>query len=57
MFRRYSADGRILGGRLVGADEDHPTALAEMFAGDDRTALIHVRALEFGCFLYQARRA
>jgi hypothetical protein len=56
VFRRYSADGRILGGRLVGADEDHPTVLAEMFAEDDRTELIHVRAVEFGCFLYQAGR-
>ncbi|WP_031158536.1 DUF1203 domain-containing protein [Streptomyces durhamensis] len=64
-LRRYSADGRILGGRLVtpartpesaGDQEGFTTALTEAFA-DPRVALVHVRAVEYGCFLYEVRRA
>ncbi|MFF9200652.1 DUF1203 domain-containing protein [Streptomyces sp. NPDC014986] len=54
-LRRYSADGRILGGRLVGAPEDFGPALTEAFA-DPAVALVHVRAVEHGCFLYEVRR-
>ncbi|MFG1672129.1 DUF1203 domain-containing protein [Streptomyces sp. Y7] len=52
--RRYSADGRILGGRLVepGAFEE---AFTQAFADPD-VALLHVRAVEYGCFLYEVRR-
>ncbi|GGY25691.1 hypothetical protein GCM10010363_02500 [Streptomyces omiyaensis] len=52
--RRYSAEGRILGGRLVelpGLDE----AFAEAFAEPD-VALVHVRAVEYGCFHFEVRR-
>ncbi|MFK3732465.1 DUF1203 domain-containing protein [Streptomyces sp. NPDC088090] len=52
--RRYGADGRILGGRLVelpGLDE----AFTEAFA-DPAVALVHVRAVEYGCFLFEVRR-
>ncbi|CAL9460200.1 hypothetical protein SUDANB176_02626 [Streptomyces sp. enrichment culture] len=55
VLRRYSADGRILGGRLVGAPEDFRPAVAEAFA-DPEVALVHVRAVEYGCFLYEIRR-
>ncbi|WP_308425100.1 DUF1203 domain-containing protein [Wenjunlia tyrosinilytica] len=58
--RAYTADGRIKEGVLV--DPGHPEAagsieeaLAELFASPD-TALAHVRAVEFGCFTYEARR-
>lgn len=54
-LRRYSADGRILGGRLVGAPEDFGPALTEAFT-DPEVALVHVRAVEYGCFLYEVRR-
>lgn len=53
VLRRYSADGRILGGRLV--DTGFPSALAEAFA-DPEVAVVHVRAVEYGCFLYEVRR-
>ncbi|WP_437029818.1 DUF1203 domain-containing protein [Streptomyces sp. enrichment culture] len=53
--RRYSAEGRIVGGRLVGAAEDLAAALAEAFA-EPGVALVHVRAVEHGCFLYEVRR-
>jgi len=61
VLRAYRADGSILGGRLVAADPDGSpvaveSALAEMLA-DPEVALVHGRALEFGCFAFEARRA
>ncbi|MFD0315029.1 DUF1203 domain-containing protein [Streptomyces flavalbus] len=53
VLRRYSADGRILGGTLV-ADR-FTDALDEAFT-DPEVALVHVRAVEYGCFLYEVRR-
>ncbi|MFF9770009.1 DUF1203 domain-containing protein [Streptomyces sp. NPDC053086] len=53
-LRRYSADGRILGGRLVADPDDFPPALAAAF-DDPEVALVHVRAVEYGCFLYEVR--
>ncbi|MFJ9814650.1 DUF1203 domain-containing protein [Streptomyces sp. NPDC101151] len=53
--RRYSADGRILGGRLVEDPAAFGTAFAEAFA-DPEVALVQVRAVEYGCFLYEVRR-
>lgn len=53
--RRYSADGRILGGRLVEDTTGFEPAFAEAFA-DPEVALVQVRAVEFGCFLYEVRR-
>ncbi len=60
VFRAYHADGQILGGRLFGVGEPaDPEAaqavLTEMFA-DPEVALIHVRAVEFGCFIFEVRR-
>ncbi|MFJ9421357.1 DUF1203 domain-containing protein [Streptomyces sp. NPDC101249] len=52
--RRYAADGRILGGALVAAVDDE--ALRDAF-DDPSVALVHVRAVEYGCFLYEVRRA
>ncbi|MBG0855233.1 DUF1203 domain-containing protein [Streptomyces spinoverrucosus] len=52
-LRRYSTEGRILGGRLVEADFE--AALAHAF-DDPEVALVHVRAVEYGCFLYEVRR-
>ncbi|MFF4038897.1 DUF1203 domain-containing protein [Streptomyces sp. NPDC001816] len=53
--RRYSTDGRILGGRLIEDPTAFEPAFAEAFA-DPEVALVHVRAVEFGCFLYEVRR-
>ncbi|MEU9717584.1 DUF1203 domain-containing protein [Streptomyces sp. NPDC047976] len=62
--RRYDAGGRILGGRVLalpesGAPESGAEAvdqaLSEAFT-DPRTALVHVRAAEYGCFLFEVRR-
>ncbi|MEV5478338.1 MULTISPECIES: DUF1203 domain-containing protein [unclassified Streptomyces] len=51
--RRYGRDGRILGGRLV--EDGVGPAVEEAFADPD-VALVHVRAVEYGCFLYEVRR-
>ncbi|MFJ8162519.1 DUF1203 domain-containing protein [Streptomyces sp. NPDC096136] len=61
-FRRYSREGHITGGAIVRPPDD-PTrsqaavdqALRTAFASPD-TALVHVRAVEYGCFLYEVRR-
>ncbi|MFC5632653.1 DUF1203 domain-containing protein [Streptomyces bullii] len=53
--RRYSADGRIMGGRLVEDAAGFEAAFDEAFAGP-AVALVHVRAVEYGCFLYEVRR-
>ncbi|WP_371678514.1 DUF1203 domain-containing protein [Streptomyces sp. NBC_01276] len=57
--RRYDAGGRILGGRVLDLGEEPDAvvrqALAEAF-DDPEVALVHVRAVEYGCFLYEVRR-
>lgn len=52
-LRRYSAEGRILGGQLVDAVDD--AAFRNAFE-DPAVALVHVRAVEYGCFLFEVRR-
>ncbi|MFI8104376.1 DUF1203 domain-containing protein [Streptomyces sp. NPDC086023] len=57
--RRYDAAGRIVGGRLVELGEDPDADLDRALAGafaDPEVALAHVRAVEYGCFLFEVRR-
>ncbi|HEY9368508.1 DUF1203 domain-containing protein [Streptomyces sp.] len=58
-LRRYDAHGRIAGGRLLEipetAGEAFDEALTEAFA-DPTVALVHVRAVEYGCFQFEVRR-
>ncbi|MFI0962159.1 DUF1203 domain-containing protein [Streptomyces sp. NPDC021080] len=53
--RRYSARGHILDGRLVETADAFGEAFTAAFA-DPEVALVHVRAVEYGCFLYEVRR-
>ncbi|MFF1510770.1 DUF1203 domain-containing protein [Streptomyces sp. NPDC058326] len=57
--RGYDAAGRIVGGRLLkipeAATEGFDRAFTEAFA-DPAVALVHVRAVEHGCFLFEVRR-
>jgi Protein of unknown function (DUF1203) len=58
VFRCYNSVGEILGGRLVapaGTVDSHEALLADIFT-DPLVALVHVRAAEFGCFLFEVRR-
>ncbi|MFD5202647.1 DUF1203 domain-containing protein [Streptomyces sp. NPDC058375] len=57
--RRYDARGHIAGGRLleIPAEEakGFAAALDEAFA-DPEVVLVHVRAVEYGCFHFEVRR-
>ncbi|MFB6839335.1 DUF1203 domain-containing protein [Streptomyces sp. NPDC056361] len=57
--RRYDAGGRIVGGRLLELPEvpreGFDRAFAEAFA-DPAVTLVHVRAVEYGCFQFEVRR-
>ncbi|MEU3822750.1 DUF1203 domain-containing protein [Streptomyces sp. NPDC030392] len=62
VLRRYSGEGRITGGALVRLPDDPDQAQAAVeqalhgaFA-DPGVALVHVRAVEYGCFQYEVRR-
>lgn len=58
-LRRYDARGRIVGGRLLEIPEEpaegFDRGFAEAFADPD-VAFVHVRAVEYGCFLFEVRR-
>ncbi|NVK78983.1 DUF1203 domain-containing protein [Streptomyces morookaense] len=58
-IRRYNADGHIVGGRFFEVPDDAETgfdrAFEEAFA-EPEVALVHVRALEYGCFQFEVRR-
>ncbi len=60
VLRAYSANGRILGGRLASAaDVPDPEAAGSLIEGifaDPKVALVHARAVEFGCFTFEIRR-
>ncbi|MFB6872280.1 DUF1203 domain-containing protein [Streptomyces sp. NPDC056323] len=59
VLRAYDGRGHILGGRLIEIPKERAAevddALHEVFA-DPAVALVHVRAVEFGCFMVEARR-
>ncbi|WP_420719343.1 DUF1203 domain-containing protein [Streptomyces sp. RTd22] len=57
VLRAYSAKGNILGGRLLtgGGQEACEETLAELYA-DPEVAAVHVRCVEFGCFVAETRR-
>lgn len=61
VLRAYDASGAILGGRLLPADPDGDTSAAEQamaeLLDDPAVALVHARAVEFGCFTFEVRRA
>ncbi|MEV5968595.1 DUF1203 domain-containing protein [Streptomyces sp. NPDC051921] len=58
-LRRYDERGRIVGGRLLeipqAATQGFDRAFGEAFA-DPAVALVHVRAVEYGCFQFEVRR-
>jgi hypothetical protein len=55
MLRAYSDDGRILRGVQVEADGPFEDALEELLS-EPRVAVVHARAIEFGCFTFEVRR-
>ncbi|MFJ2028529.1 DUF1203 domain-containing protein [Streptosporangium sp. NPDC087985] len=61
VFRAYTDQGDIHSGRLLtdGLSTDPGSALAVLdgLFGDPEVALVHARAVEFGCFLYEVHRS
>ncbi|MFF9520935.1 DUF1203 domain-containing protein [Streptomyces achromogenes] len=62
VLRRYNGEGRITGGTVVRLPVDPveaqvavEQALRTAFT-DPQVALVHVRAVEYGCFHYEVRR-
>ncbi|MGA4848889.1 DUF1203 domain-containing protein [Streptomyces sp. G5(2025)] len=58
-IRRYNAEGRIVGGRLLEIPADETRAFDDAFDeafADPEVALVHVRAVEYGCFHFEVRR-
>ncbi|WP_031068159.1 DUF1203 domain-containing protein [Streptomyces sp. NRRL S-118] len=59
VLRAYDARGHILGGTLLEVPRERATevdrALREVFA-DPAVAVVHVRAVLFGCFMAEVRR-
>jgi hypothetical protein len=55
--RAYDADGSILGGRYVeaGGPRTVEEELEDLYR-DPAVAAVHVRAVEYGCFLMETRR-
>ncbi|MET7387902.1 DUF1203 domain-containing protein [Streptomyces sp. NPDC005529] len=55
VLRRYSAEGHILGGELVETPDAFQQAFTTAFT-DPGVCLVQVRAVEYGCFLYEVER-
>lgn len=55
VFRAYSADGRILGGRVVRPEDDQEAVATELL-GDDDVAFLHSRNVIFGCYMFAIHR-
>lgn len=59
VLRAYDAEGSIRGGRLVVEGAEATAAIEdelEELYGDPDVAAVHVRAVEYGCFLMETRR-
>ena len=58
VLRAYNADGSILRGRYIHAEDASVVkdGLAELYQ-DPAVAAVHLRAVEFGCFLMETRRS
>jgi hypothetical protein len=55
MMRAYSADGRILRGEIVEPNGDFEGVIDGLLTDPD-VAVVHGRAIDFGCFTFEARR-
>jgi hypothetical protein len=51
VFRAYSTDGRILGGRVVQPADDQEAVARELLIAED-VAFLHSRNLVHGCYMF-----
>lgn len=56
VLRAYNGNGEILGGSLLDGRTELSELTADDLLRDPEVALVHVRAVEFGCFLFEVRR-
>jgi hypothetical protein len=56
VMRAYDGNGRIVDGRLVQAGEEPEPVINELLE-NERVAVLHARALGFGCFTFAIHRA
>ena len=56
VFRAYDDNGRIVDGRLAQPEDDHEAVIGELLE-DERVAVVHARALGFGCYTFSIDRA
>jgi hypothetical protein len=56
VFRAYSAQGAIVGGKFCRPEELTEQVIAEIFE-DESVERIHTRNVVFGCYMLQVRRA
>ncbi|MER7010673.1 DUF1203 domain-containing protein [Saccharopolyspora sp. NPDC000359] len=56
VLRAYDASGQIRGGCLLDGNTELSERTADDLLQDPENALVHVRAVEFGCFLFEVRR-
>jgi len=56
VLRAYGATGRIVGGVVLTEDDDPEPAIEGLFADPD-VAMVHARAVVFGCFTFAIERA
>lgn len=58
-IRRYDVEGHIVGGRLLKIPDDAEAGFDQAFReafSSPAVALVHVRAVEYGCFQFEVRR-
>jgi len=51
VLRAYDDNGRTIGGTLIG-DDDDPEAAVDELLDNERVALVHARAVIYGCFTF-----
>ena len=56
VFRAYDDNGRIVDGRLAQPEDDHDAVIGELL-DDERVAVVHARALGFGCYTFSIDRS
>ncbi|MDQ1747305.1 MAG: hypothetical protein QOD07_1568 [Frankiaceae bacterium] len=56
VFRAYGVTGRIVGGVAVGPHDDPEPAIEGLLADPD-IAVVHARAVVYGCFTFAVERA
>ncbi|KAA5835946.1 DUF1203 domain-containing protein [Saccharopolyspora hirsuta] len=56
VLRAYDGSGQIRGGCLLDGNTELSERTADDLLLDPEIAVVHVRAVEFGCFLFEVRR-